>query len=343
MDELAAVMAAYFPLGRKVTARELPGGNINRGFLLDDGANSLVAQRLNPAVFTKPDQVVENFITLSKHLRGQGFLVAEPVATVSGESRFLAADGAYWRAQTYIAQHTPDAPARPASMGQILARFHRFTADLPPRSLPPTIAGFHDTAACLRAADHALAQAPETGAEQAELRWCRRIIARFRPLADYFSGPTANNRQITHGDPKRENFIRDENGQVLGLFDLDTTASGILAHDLGDCLRSLANPAGEDADLTAVRFDFDICRTFMVGYCHEYAASGTTMPPLAVFAGTLVIAFELGLRRLTDHLLGDRYFRVPHHGDNLRLAMVQFRLAELIAEDEKRLRALDAL
>ena len=343
MDELAAVIAAYFPPTQRVKARQLAGGNINSSFLLDDGRRPLVVQRLNPAVFPDPRQVVANFTVLSDHLATRRFLVAKPIATLAGATCFQAADGALWRAQTYIAEHQPEAPAQPASMGKILARFHRLTADLPPERLPPPISGFHDTGAYLAKTDHALAGAPENSEEKTERRWCQQIIERFRPLANYFveAGAAGTiSRRVTHGDPKRENFILNKNGQALGFFDLDTAAQGFIAHDLGDCLRSLANPAGEEACFDAIRFDLDICRLFLAGYRQEYAEAHEETPPLDVFAGTLTIAFELGLRRLTDHLQGDRYFRVRRHGDNLRLAMVQFRLAELIAESESQIRDL---
>ena len=40
------------------------------------------------------------------------------------------------------------------------------------------------------------------------------------------------------------------------------------------------------------------------------------------------IAFMLGVRFLTDHLDGDRYFKIAARGDNLRRARAQFRLLE---------------
>ena len=352
MDELTAVIAAYFPPGRPVTARELAGGNINHGFVLDDGRRPVVVQRLNPAVFPHPLQVIANFAVLSSHLAARGLLVARPVVTLSGDASFQTADSARWRAQTYIAEHAPGVLAKPESMGGILARFHRLTSDLPWQKLPPTIPGFHDTPAYLREADRALAEAPKNSEDETELGWCRQIIERFRPTAHYFAQAEAAgkiSRRVTHGDPKRENFICGDNAQALGLFDLDTAGSGFIAHDLGDCLRSLANPAGEEASLETIRFDLDICQEFLAGYRREYATqhidtAQSTPPPdifaSDVFAGTLTIAFELGLRRLTDHLRGDRYFRVARRGDNLRLAMKQFRLAELVAAGEKAILAL---
>jgi len=343
MDELAAVISAYFPQTRTVTARELAGGNINRGFLLEDGERRLVVQRLNPAVFPDPRQVVKNFAVLSSHLGSKNFLVARPVATLAGADCFQAADGSLWRAQSYIEEHALDATAQPESMGKILARFHRLTAGLPPEHLPQTVPGFHDTPRYLAAADRALAETPISAQDEADLRWCRHRIERLRPMANYFAKEAAAgkiSRQVTHGDPKRENFICDKSGRALGLFDLDTAGPGLVAHDLGDCLRSLANLAGEEADMAAIHFDVDICQAFLCGYRGEYTEAGEKAPELYAFAGILTIAFELALRRLSDHLCGDRYFCVRRHGDNLRLAMAQFRLAELVAASEQKIRCL---
>lgn len=52
-----------------------------------------------------------------------------------------------------------------------------------------------------------------------------------------------------------------------------------------------------------------------------------------------MIAFELGLRFLTDHLEGDRIFAVARPGDNLRRGAVQLALAEGFHADEAALQA----
>ena len=53
-----------------------------------------------------------------------------------------------------------------------------------------------------------------------------------------------------------------------------------------------------------------------------------------------LIPFELGLRFLTDHFAGDRYFKVAQPGQNLVRARVQFRLTEEIERREPALRSL---
>ncbi|MCG6862990.1 MAG: aminoglycoside phosphotransferase family protein, partial [Chromatiaceae bacterium] len=54
------------------------------------------------------------------------------------------------------------------------------------------------------------------------------------------------------------------------------------------------------------------------------------------------IPFELGLRFLTDHLEGDRYFRVSERGQNLRKAKIQLDLVEDIEGKERDIRRIVA-
>jgi hypothetical protein len=51
------------------------------------------------------------------------------------------------------------------------------------------------------------------------------------------------------------------------------------------------------------------------------------------FSGRL-IAFTIGIRFLTDYLVGDTYFRVHRAGHNLDRCRTQFKLVESIARQE---------
>jgi predicted N-acetyltransferase YhbS len=53
-----------------------------------------------------------------------------------------------------------------------------------------------------------------------------------------------------------------------------------------------------------------------------------------------LIAFELGLRFLTDYLEGNVYFKARHREHNLARALVQFKLTESIESQERAIRAL---
>jgi hypothetical protein len=55
-----------------------------------------------------------------------------------------------------------------------------------------------------------------------------------------------------------------------------------------------------------------------------------------------LIAFELGLRFYTDHLEGNRYFKVTEPGQNLRRALTQFQLTRSIEHQRDKLTAIAA-
>jgi Ser/Thr protein kinase RdoA (MazF antagonist) len=139
--------------------------------------------------------------------------------------------------------------------------------------------------------------------------------------------------RVIHGDPKAENFLfRRDCCAALSLIDLDTVAPGLLAYDLGDGLRSLGNPAGEKPpSANRVHFDIGICRRFLTGY----RAAGFSLNEAEteqIYHGVRLLTFELGLRFLTDYLENDRYFKVLDPQENLRRALVQFRLLESIEQ-----------
>jgi hypothetical protein len=144
-----------------------------------------------------------------------------------------------------------------------------------------------------------------------------------------------------HGDPKLANilFSRDT-GQAISLIDLDTVKPGLLHYDIGDCLRSCCNPAGEDADPAKVSFNLACCAAILRGYLPQVAPFFSVADYHYIYDAVRIIAFELGLRFFSDHLAGDVYFRVKRPGHNLHRAMVQFALCRSVEAQEAEIRAI---
>ena len=116
---------------------------------------------------------------------------------------------------------------------------------------------------------------------------------------------------IIHGDTKLENFLFDaRTGHVRALIDLDTVMAQTWLSDWGDMVRSLCNVAGEkEADLERVQIDMDIFRAVATGFLRS--ARNVTARELDLLVdGVQIIAFELGMRFLTDYLRGDSYFQL---------------------------------
>jgi len=122
------------------------------------------------------------------------------------------------------------------------------------------------------------------------------------------------------------------------MIDLDTVKPGLIHYDIGDCLRSCCNPAGEEtSNLDEVDFNLDFARNFLKGY---YRSAGSIIDHNdkdLFYTAIRLMTFELGLRFYTDYLCGDVYFKTEREAHNLERALVQFRLAEIIESKEKQL------
>lgn len=145
--------------------------------------------------------------------------------------------------------------------------------------------------------------------------------------------------RVVHNDPKVNNvLIRTATGEAVCMVDLDTVKPGTVLFDFGDCVRSAANPAGEDAeDLAAVRFDLSLYEAVASGYMREAGSFLTTKESDMLPQSVKVITFELGLRFLADYLRGDTYFKITYPTHNLHRARVQFKLLESIEAAEERM------
>ncbi len=155
-------------------------------------------------------------------------------------------------------------------------------------------------------------------------------------------------RLAIHGDTKLDNFLfSTRTGRVKALIDLDTIMPHTWLADWGDMVRSLVNVAGEkEADLGKVRVNGDIFRAVARGFLRS--ARNTTPHEISRMVDAIqIIALELGLRFLADHLRGDSYFRLgradPPDLNKIR-AMVQLTLFERLRESADTAReCIDAL
>jgi len=354
---LKAIIAQFSIPGTFERAERFGSGLINDTYLCefrDNGsARKYILQRINTSVFTHPAQVMENVEMVTAHiakkLRAQGVLDPYTVTpalihTRDSRSYFRDAAGAYWRMFHFIESgmvfDTVVDAKHAYEVGRGLGKFQALVADLPADKLHDTLPGFHITPAYLTEFDNALAgdikkRAAATAAEQ-------EFIHRRRSLAPMLTDRIASKelpKRVVHNDPKVNNvMIHAETREALCMLDLDTVKPGIVLFDFGDCVRSTANPAGEDAnDLDAVKIDLAFFEAITSGYLKEAGAFLTktelAMLPLSV----KVITFELGIRFFADYLRGDTYFKTTNPNHNLHRARVQFRLLESIEAAEGRM------
>jgi hypothetical protein len=163
------------------------------------------------------------------------------------------------------------------------------------------------------------------------------------PIAHHLLGLHANGlipERITHNDTKLANvLIDDQTGRGICVVDLDTVMPGLSLYDFGDLVRSCVSPVEEDStDLDAIEVRPEVFEALASGFLDQMADILTPAETCNLaFAGKL-LTYEVGLRFLTDYLLGDVYFATKRQHHNLERARNQFQLVRRLDENESVLR-----
>jgi len=351
---LDAVISHFTLRGTLAKTERFGSGLINDTYLceLRDGGEmrKYILQRINTSVFKKPELVMKNVEVVTAHivsrLHAQGIqdphtITPTLIPTRGGQLFHRDDSGTYWRMFHYIESgrvfDTVTSVTHAFEVGRGLGRFQSLVSDLPPDRLHDTLPGFHETPRYLAEFDEALKA--DVKKRAAGVMTDREFVNDRRSLAPVLTDLIASGElpvRVVHNDPKVNNvLIHAVTGEVLCMIDLDTVEQGIVHFDFGDCVRSAANPAGEDAeDLSTVGLDLSLFEAIARGYLLE-AGSFLTKKEIEILpASVKVITFELGLRFLADYLRGDTYFRIRYSDHNLHRARVQFKLLRSIEKAE---------
>jgi hypothetical protein len=111
--------------------------------------------------------------------------------------------------------------------------------------------------------------------------------------------------------------------------DLDTVMPGLSLHDFGDLVRSAVSDSDEDErDLSRVSVRVPVFAALARGFVEGAGTALSAAERALLVTGAEVIVFEQALRFLTDHLDGDRYYRISRPGHNLDRTRSQVRLLQ---------------
>jgi len=351
--EIAAALEVFFPADSPQLIRRLGEGNINDTYFIDlKKRGAVVLQKINAEVFPDPKQVAENVSLVTSHLKAkqsdfiQNFTTFTIHPAINGECYHKDSGNSVWRVLSYIENSATFRSVQTAHQafesGRILGCFHHLLDDLDPALLHNPLPGFHNLPEYCRHYQHT--RAAFHGFLSTDLLYCCREVearlkdARFLEKA-HQSGKTV--LRVIHGDPKLDNILFDQTtNMAVAMIDLDTVSSGLLQYDLGDCLRSLCNRAGEQPeDYDDVCFDVDICREFLKGYKTSVAVFPRPEQALLYHAVRL-LTYELAVRFLSDYLVGNRYFKVSDDEENLRRALTQIKLLNDIEGQQVKIEAI---
>ncbi|KZL51559.1 aminoglycoside phosphotransferase [Nodularia spumigena CENA596] len=355
-----AIAEQFTSQGQVTRIQSLGNGNINDTFLvtLDSSQRKhFVLQRINTQVFQQPTLVMQNMQILTDHVSqnlklaptNRRWEVPRVLLTQDSQNLWTDQNGGCWRAISFVdnAQsfdtladnsHAPE-------IGYALGMFHNLISDLPPAKLADTLPGFHITPIYLQQYEDILTKTqPQTSPE---MNYCLQFVSSRTTFAHILEDAKATGKlplRLIHGDPKINNVLFDTATQkAVSIIDLDTVKPGLIHYDIGDCLRSGCNLAGEETDQWQnVSFNTDLCQGILQGYLDVAQAFLTENDYSYIYAAIRLISFELGLRFFTDYLAGNVYFKIKYPEHNLARALVQFKLTESIEAQETKIRQIIA-
>jgi aminoglycoside phosphotransferase (APT) family kinase protein len=358
--DLQAIAACFDLPGRFIDGAPHGSGHINDTFAvrLDDGGNRAryVLQRVNHEVFKDVPAVMENVDRATRHIsaslerqdiadRSRRAMMLMP--TRDGSTFHVTAGGDYWRAFHFIEGATSHDVLTTHDQAYEVARafgkFQTMLADLPEPPLHETIPRFHDGPDRFRAFMDALERDPLNRAADAgpEIAFLLDNADTFDRLPALVSSGALPLR-ATHNDCKSNNvLIDDATGEGICVIDLDTLMPGLVLYDFGDMVRTSTCPVPEDSRiLDDVQIDLERFKYLTHGYLASAGGLLTSAEKeQLVFAGK-VITLTIGARFLTDHLLGDTYFKTHRPDHNLDRCRVQFALVRSIVSQKSAMHAV---
>ncbi|MBQ9783541.1 MAG: aminoglycoside phosphotransferase family protein [Clostridia bacterium] len=329
-------------------------GHINDTFLVT-AEKRYILQRMNDTVFPHPDEMMENILGITEHIRqkaaqrgedtGRATLVVLP--TREGTPYFRDSIGSWWRLYEFtegtVTREAVECAQDFYTCAEAFGRFQQELSDYPAEKLHETIENFHNTPWRFENLRRAVEKdaCGRAGEVQAEIDFA---MAReeFAGTLDRAYRAGALPLRVTHNDTKLNNILFDATtGLPVCVVDLDTVMPGFSVTDFGDSIRFGANTAAEDeTDLSKVSLDLELFRVYAEGFLKGCGGRLTETEIDLLPVGAMMMTFECGMRFLTDYLEGDVYFKIHRPGHNLDRCRNQF---ALVADMEKKLPAMNAI
>lgn len=338
-------VAGQFPLGEVSGLQPYGSGHINDTFAVNAQKGGApcryILQRINTKVFTNPERLMQNILGVTEYLKARirergGDPDRETLTVIrtnDGAPLFRDGDGGCWRCYLFVEDTVSyDLVQRPEDFycsAVSFGFFQRQLADYPAQTLFESIPDFHNTPNRLRLFKEALAADPlgraKAAGPEADFVLAHGEDTRF--LYDLQKSGALPLR-VTHNDTKLNNILIDKaTGKGICVIDLDTVMPGLVHYDYGDSIRFGASTALEDeTDLCKVEMDLNLFDVYTKGFLEEAGEALTAREKETLPMGAKLMTLECGIRFLTDHLLGDSYFKIHRPGHNLDRCRTQFKL-----------------
>lgn len=322
------------------------GGHIHDTYLVTTSSNGkpgsrYLLQKMNTHVFQNPQRLMENIQSISKHIQKKAGLFGkdpkrttlELIPTYQGTLFYEHQNQGAWRLFHYIENtfsvELPQNLDQVRDAAAVTGEFLQMLSDFPVDSLYIPLPDFHNTPKRYQDFVYSIHKGlPERIQNAAnEIAFVHQRAARLSIIQDGLNNGSIPWR-VTHNDTKLENILIDSSsGNCLCLIDLDTVMPGSALYDFGDAIRAMANPAGEDEkDLSKVNFQLPVFEAYTAGFLQTTRQTLTPQEINLIPQAAWLITLEIGMRFLSDYLVGDTYFKVAYPENNLIRSRTQFKL-----------------
>lgn len=337
----------HFDLSKVKKIFPMGCGHINSTYLIECASEKYVLQRINTAVFKNPSAVMQNIFAVTEHIRAKGGATLSFLNTRDGELFFEDQNGEAFRVYRYIENSVclekPRSREDFYSVALAFGNFQKILSDFPAENLSETIPNFHNMPDRFRkftaSVEKDAAKRRESVLEEIEFFKSRE---NFCHTLENAKNDGKLPLRVTHNDTKMSNILFDkDSGSALCVIDLDTVMPGLSVTDFGDSIRSGAAtlPEGE-TDLSHLDFDLELFEIYLKGYLEGCGGTLSRDEMLLLPDGAKMMAFECGIRALTDYLDGDIYYNIKYPTQNLDRARNQIKLLTLMEEKETQMREI---
>ena len=349
------IVSRFATEGAVADIRPLGNGLINDTYKVttkEVDAPDYVLQRVNTAVFTDVDMLMDNIAAVTRHIRKK--LEAANVTDIDRKVlRFIPADsgklyhrepdGTVWRLMVFIPNaktYEAVTPEYSRFAGNAFGHFEDMLVDIPEK-LGEVIPDFHNMEFRMKQLREVIAKDPAGRVGEDAVQKLIDLIdkdAEEMCKAERMGREGKLPKRVCHCDTKVNNMMFDEDGHVLCVIDLDTVMPSFVFSDYGDFLRSAANTTAEDdPDMSHVAFNEEIFKAFTRGYL-EGARFLTPVEIDNLPYAVALFPFMQSVRFLWDYISGDHYWKCKYPEHNLDRARNQMRLYQCVREHDDMMR-----
>ncbi len=315
----------------KPEVESLSAGLIHHTFRATESSRSFIIQKINTGIFTQPQHLIKNYLTLWHHLSKKHLFLPEAICTANNDYCFYDSTGGVWRALVYVPQTftlTTNMQADDAEKAAAcFARYGAALSDLPVGVLMPSIPEFHNLKFRYLKFEEACRQ--DRCSRRKNIDDLVADLQHRMYYIQFFEQVQHNSEfalRIMHCDCKTGNLLFSQTTrQPVCPVDWDTAMPGYFFSDVGDLIRSaVATLPESDAHVNRMEIRKELYHAILRGYTRH--ARFTLTENKHIHHAGLLMAYMQALRFITDYLNGDVYYQTAYPDQNLHRGLNQLAL-----------------